>query len=203
MKDSIQHVEDSAHFWEKTAMNDHVLQIYEDDETLINTLAAFVKTGIQSGEAVVIVATDEHLKALNQQLTKKGLHVFELILTEQYSPINANRLLSKFMFNDLPDETLFTQLITILLSKVRGRKNRTVRVFGEMVAILNNEGKFQAAIELEKMWNRLREDDRFCLFCAYPKKDLPDAGLHTVCSQHSIMIEEVDKKGGEVTYRSL
>jgi len=45
-----------------------------------------------------------------------------------------------------------------------------VHAFGEMVALLCQDGLFDAAVELEGLWNELAARFRFHLFCAYPSR---------------------------------
>jgi anti-sigma regulatory factor (Ser/Thr protein kinase) len=70
---------------------------------------------------------------------------------------------------------------------------RPVRVFGEMVALLWDDGALAAAIELEKLWNDLAQRHSFSLFCAYPEQSVAPTGrrgaLHDVCSHHTLVIQ--------------
>jgi hypothetical protein len=43
-----------------------------------------------------------------------------------------------------------------------------VRIFGEMVALLWNDGHHGAAVDLEALWNELAKQYAFSLLCAYP-----------------------------------
>jgi signal transduction histidine kinase len=67
-----------------------------------------------------------------------------------------------------------------------------VAIFGEMVALLWAEGKAEAAIRLEQLWNGLAPVESFSLFCAYPMSCFEreeDAGLFLkVCNEHSAVI---------------
>ena len=70
-----------------------------------------------------------------------------------------------------------------------------MRIYGEMVAVLWDQGNVAAAIELERLWNELADSNPFSLFCAYPIRafDL-DAGaerFRKICAQHSAVIPTV------------
>src|SRR6185436_4526041 len=65
-------------------------------------------------------------------------------------------------------------------------------VFGEMVALLWAGGKFDAAIQLERLWNELRQTYAFSLRCAYPignfdREEHGQAFLQ-ICSEHTGVI---------------
>src|SRR5947199_620336 len=155
-------------FWAEIAPCDHVVQIYESDEIFLDSLAGFVGGGINADECVIVIATDQHLKALENRLRSFGIRVDVLVNDDRYIPLKAEVVLSKFMVNDWPDEELFNHTISELISRADYR-NRRVRAFGEMVAILWANGKGGATVNLEHLWNKYCEKHHFSLFCAYPK----------------------------------
>lgn len=67
-----------------------------------------------------------------------------------------------------------------------------VRIYGEMVAVLWDEGNVAAAIALEDLWNDLATRYPFSLFCAYPMRafdtDASIEGYRTICGQHSTVL---------------
>lgn len=186
-------------FWGEIAPCDHILQIYEDDQTFINTLQGFVSKGLSKGDSVIIIATTEHLRSLNQQLRSEGFDLFTLTLQDQYIPLNAEETLSQFMINGWPDENLFYHLLTNLLLRAR-KKDRKVRAFGEMVAVLWSQGYSGATVHLEHLWNRFRASETFSLFCAYPKSGFTEdanKSLSKICGCHSKMITHWDNQEDE------
>lgn len=185
--------EDMDVFWGEIAPCDHILQIYEDDQVFLETLQGFVTSGLEAGESVIIIATDEHLTALNQRLRDKGFDVFSMILLDQYIPLSAQETLSRFMINEWPDENLFYHLVTNLLKRARKRE-RQVRAFGEMVALLWSQGFSGATVRLEHLWSRFCESEAFSLFCAYPKSGFTEdanRSLMKICGCHSKMIANI------------
>ena len=60
-------------FWGEIAPCDHLIQIYENEKILLDTLEGFAGAGILAGDSVVIVATASHLQSLNERLRKQGL----------------------------------------------------------------------------------------------------------------------------------
>lgn len=191
-------------FWGEIAPCDHILQIYETDKEFITTLEGFVTAGFLSGESVVIIATPEHLRALNERLRKNGFDLFSLMLQDQYIPLSAEETLSQFMINGWPDENLFYHLLSNLLLRAR-KKNRNVRAFGEMVAVLWSKGFSGATVHLEHLWTRYCESEEFSLFCAYPKAGFtedPHESLMQICSCHSKMIATQPHNAEEFLVRS-
>jgi PAS domain S-box-containing protein len=69
---------------------------------------------------------------------------------------------------------------------------RRVAVFGEMVALLWMDGRFEAAIQLEQLWNELARTHSFQLHCAYPlsqfSKQEDAEKILEICAEHSHIV---------------
>ncbi|HEY0896039.1 MAG TPA: MEDS domain-containing protein, partial [Sphingobacteriaceae bacterium] len=84
-------------FWGELAPCEHVLQIYETEESFISTLAGFVCDGISSGDCTMVIATRQHIGALKEALSNQGLNVNALIGEGLFRPLDAKAALSNFM----------------------------------------------------------------------------------------------------------
>jgi hypothetical protein len=72
------------------------------------------------------------------------------------------------MVNDRPDVDLFHENVGRIVQQVLNGRSRTVlRAYGEMVDLLWRQGKAEAAIELEVLWNKLALSFDFALLCGY------------------------------------
>ena len=192
-------------FWAEVAPCDHILQIYENDESIVAALSQFIISGFETNESVVIVATDEHLATLDTLLLLKGYDLQELKNKNRYLTFEANDLLSKFMVAGWPDEELFFKAVTEIIKRVKN--NNKVRVYGEMVAILWAQGHSGATVRLEHLWTKLCRQEEFMLFCAYPKigftQDIT-ASINHICSAHNKMISgEVNVHSGVLQYKNI
>jgi hypothetical protein len=192
-------------FWGEIAPCDHVVQIYENDETFLEVLSGFVGGGINSGDCVIAIATEQHLAALDNRLWSIGVHVDSLISNGQYIPIIAEEALKEFMVSGWPDEEKFRKFLNLLLKRAR-KHNRPVRAFGEMVALLWAEGNSGATVRLEHLWEQFCASENFCLFCAYPKtgttQDIMES-LQNICSSHTKMITTLEKPMTELYFRNI
>ena len=177
-------------FWGEIAPCNHLVQIYENDEVFMHSLEEFAAHGIDTGEAVIIIATEDHLKELEKHLLSRGLNLEALMADNLYIPLCAEKTLSSFMVIGWPDKELFSQMVTHLVNRAKG-KGRRVRAFGEMVALLWAKGQSGATVQLEYLWNKFCETEDFCLFCAYPKSgftDDPHTSMTHICSTHTKVI---------------
>jgi len=199
--------QDKTHvFWGEIAPSDYIVQVYENDNVIVDSLERFVDKGFKSANAVIIIATPEHLNALNDRLRGQVFNLDRLRAINQYIPLDANEVLSKFMLNGWPDEALFMKAVKVIVDKAHGKSNRKVRAFGEMVSILWSAGKTEAAIHLEHLWNKFCKTESICLFCAYPKSGFtqdPETAIQHVCSCHTKMIAGFEKPKTEVFYKKL
>jgi hypothetical protein len=65
--------------------------------------------------------------------------------------------------------------------------NRVV-LFGEMVAVLWAQKKYDAAIQLEQLWNELTRMHPFYLCCAYPAQEFGENSVAyraAICAEHT------------------
>lgn len=191
-------------FWGEIAPCDHVVQIYENDHVFLNSLEGFVGSGLIAGESIIIIATNEHLIALEERLNTQGFNLDSLALADRYIRLEAGEALSRFMVNGWPDEDLFFDFITSILHRAQ-KNNGKVRAFGEMVALLWEQGFNGATVQLENLWNRLLKNDEFTLFCAYPKagftQNMNDS-IEKICCTHSKVIDGSPRPSTEIYYKT-
>lgn len=189
-------------FWGEIAPCEHVVQVYENDDVFLDTLAGFVGGGINAGECVVVIATSNHLESLYKRLSSYAINVSTLINDDRYIALDAETTLSKFMRDGWPDEQLFNETVSSVIE--RGTcKGRRVRAFGEMVAILWAKGHNGATVHLEHLWTKFCEKNKLSLFCAYPKAGFTEninESIKTICDCHTTMIHGKEKQLTEVLY---
>lgn len=190
-------------FWGEIAPCDHLVQIYESDSYFMNTLEGFAGCGLLSGDSVLVIATKEHLEDLDARLKEHGFDIEMLKAKDQYVPLDANEALSKFMVNNWPDADLFYTFINQLIDRAK-QDGRKIRAFGEMVAILWEQGHNGATVQLENLWHRLHSRDKFTLYCAYPKSGFTQSAkdsLDEICKAHSRVIDGHSRPSTEIYHR--
>lgn len=153
----------------------HVCQLWRSEERLLDSLAAYVGTGLRHDEGVVVVATAPHLAALQARLRRIGHDVGLAFASGRLVAAGAAETLAQFMVNGWPDAARFESAVDALVARAR-RGSRGVRAFGEMVGLLSEQGRYAAALELERLWNRYLAAHQFALYCAYPHAVFARAG---------------------------
>ncbi|HEY2495785.1 MAG TPA: MEDS domain-containing protein [Candidatus Angelobacter sp.] len=148
----------------------HAVQFYESDSALIETLGAHVGTALSSGDTVIVVATKPHRTALADELRLRKIDAASAIKSGRFICLDAAEILAKFMVGGGPDKKRFADTIGALVSgaEARTRQGHRLVVYGEMVALLWAEGKRDATVRLEELWNELAQKHNFNLLCGYP-----------------------------------
>jgi signal transduction histidine kinase len=170
---------------------DHIVQFYEQHDFLLRSLSQFLSSSLSAGNFCLVVSTTEHQDSLSKLLQKQNVDLSSAIASESYFFLDAEETLSSFMVDGNPDADLFRMLLEPLIERAT-KGNRGVVVFGEMVALLWSEKKYDAAIRLEQFWNDLKKDFPFTLYCAYPIEGFGGENLAPllsyVCSTHSAIV---------------
>ena len=134
----------------------HAVRFYEDDRQLIDTVVGHIEEGLRCGAGGLVVATEAHREALRGRLDGRVLL------------LDAAETLAGILVAGRPDLRAFERTVSDLLDRAAPHPGAEVAVFGEMVALLVADGGAEAALELERLWNRLAKRRRLRLLCAYP-----------------------------------
>jgi len=171
------------------AHGDHIVHTYQDPAFLAEAVAEYLGTGLQRGEAAIIIARPGHAAKFQEKIGARA-QAGQLIV------LDADQTLARFMVDGMPQWNAFHQAIGGLIAQVR-LQYPAVRAYGEMVDVLWQAGNRDAAIRLEEFWNELTRLQTFSLFCAYAM-DALDArsyrGLESVCKAHTHFIPTRDER---------
>jgi DNA-binding NarL/FixJ family response regulator len=173
----------------------HVVQFYAHDSQLLDNLFTLFKKTLSAGESGVAVMTNAHRMSLEARLNMQGVDTSEATKKGRFVLLDAEETLGEFMDADGPNRDRFVERVGRVIRMAENAalaKNKPVVVFGEMVAVLWAQGKYQAAIRLEELWNELILAHSFYLCCAYPASgfagQLSDESQATVRACHSHVV---------------
>ena len=174
--------------WTSMNRTDHFVQFYESDAFLVDSVTEYFFHGLESDAKCICIATAEHNERILQRLEYFGIDAAKAVDSGALIVVDAHEMLSKFMRQGAPDPKRFDASVGKLVRNTAGT-NSVLRAFGEMVAVLWDDGKYDAAVRLEELWNSLRGERDFSLFCAYPLNGFARAGLNgqlrQVCDRHT------------------
>jgi anti-sigma regulatory factor (Ser/Thr protein kinase) len=175
----------------------HVVAVYERDHELAATVADFVLDGLEQGGTGIVVATLPHRRAIARALTSRGVGLDELVDSGRYRSLDARHTLATLLRDGHLDPDAFDRVLGDLIGPASAA-GPPVHVFGEMVALLWDDGKVAGALDLESLWNRLTAQHRFALLCAYGHASLERSDLrstHAMCDRHSAVLPLFDTPG--------
>lgn len=146
----------------------HAVQFYGSDTSLFVTVAGFLSEGIVSGQPAIVIATPDHRAAIETHLAERLVDCEKARQKGELVFLDAAESLTLFMDGDEPDPARFTTSIGGWIDRMlAGRERVTLRAYGEMVDVLWKQGRPEAAIKLEILWNRLAVKYNFALLCGY------------------------------------
>ena len=166
---------------------EHIAQLYSHETVLVESLRMFTTHGVSRGEAILLVLTPSHRDLLLPQLEADGLDLGRLQHGGQLLLLDAAEVLTRFMLDGMPDETLFRMSVGEIVDRMKSRGNRKLRVFGEMVDLLWRSNQ-PAAIRLEQLWSELIESSELSLFCAYSTNHVHESFPEALRTPHSHII---------------
>jgi signal transduction histidine kinase len=153
------------------ASHSHTVHFYEHQSAFLDNLSDFAGKTLHAGHALVLVLTQEHRQGLVDRLAQTGLDIQLFAKEDRFITLNAEETLAQFMVEGWPDKSLLCEAAESVLLRAKAAAQRSsgaVAVFGEMVALLSEQGNHDAAIYLEKLWDDLRRHHSLILRCAYP-----------------------------------
>ncbi len=168
----------------------HIVQFYDGEDFLCQTVCEYAAGGLGSGDPVVIIATKSHLRAFTERLEANSINTTRALVRGQLTLLDAEDTLSLISNENDIDWARLKTYVGGLIEKLRRlHDERPVRVFGEIVDLLWKEGKRQTAIRLERFWNELAKLESFSLLCGYSLDNFPsadDSSDHRqICGIHS------------------
>lgn len=173
----------------------HSVQFYEDQAAFLDKLAECAGTTLGTGGSCLILATPEHHAGLAERLERWAIDVRYASECNRLLSIDAREMLGRFMVEGWPSREKFYQALEPELVRAKSaviHKSGAVFVFGEMVAVLWEGGHFEAAIQLEQIWNEMITRHSFSLLCAYPIACFAHESQHElfsrICREHTHVV---------------
>ncbi len=170
----------------------HEVQFYSDDAVFLDSVARFIATALKSGRAAIVFITESHRSALLSRLKAQDLDIDAATQQRTYIQLDVAETFSTFMVNGMPDTTRFFQVARGLIeqaARAAKQKHHGVVVCGEGTAVLWAEGKADAAIRVEQLWDQLGKTFGLDILCGYALSSFQGAEdehvFQSICAGHS------------------
>jgi len=171
--------------------NRHEAGFHFDDDGLLDDITQFIGTALKAGNAAIVVATGSHREKLLPRLQACGLETAAAIEKGRFILLDAADTLAAFMLDGMPDPVRFLRLLGDLITRAKAANGEQARVavFGECVHLLWAEGNAEAAIEVEKLGNRLAKAYDVDILCGYSlggvQGGMDSHIFQRICAEHS------------------
>jgi hypothetical protein len=175
----------------------HEVQFYSDDAVLLERVVPFIGAALEKGDAAIVIATQSHRESLVQKLKGEGFDVDAAIKAGIYVAVDAADAVAKYMGREMPEsDRLFDLRRGLIEGAMKATKKERPRaaIFGEGVSLLWEEGKADAAIQVERIWNELVGTYGVDTLCGYRmggtygKEDGHD--FKEICAEHSAVYSQ-------------
>lgn len=184
--------ERELHRQERKIGSVHVVASYHDDASFVEDFARFIEAALKIRNPVIVIATESHRNALLQGLRARGWDMDAAIQGGSYVSLDAGDTLSKFMVNDWPDAGRLLKMVDELIKEANKAMQGThskVAVCGECAPTLLAQGKAEAAIEVEHLWEHIAKSYNVDILCGYLTGDFPSREnspiFERICAVHS------------------
>lgn len=170
----------------------HEVLFYSDDAVFLDSLTRFVAGALEAGDVAIVIATESHRDNLAERLKAQGLDLDAATRQGTFIALDGAKTLSSFMVNGMPDSTRLFEtagnFITAAL-KAGDKDHPRIAVCGECGFLLWAEGKGDAAICLEQLWEQLATTYEVYSLCGYALSSFQHEGgqhvFRNICAEHS------------------
>ena len=173
----------------------HKLQVYPDDASFLDGFVSFIAGSLNAGNAIAVLATEEHRQGIFQKLETQGFDLGALVKSGGYIPLDVAEALSLFIVDGKPDPNQFRGIVSSLVetgSKAPNGATRRVFACGECAPTLWRQGKLDDALRVEELWDEVSHKFGLSTLCGYISRGLQGEREHgifqRICAVHSAVI---------------
>ena len=147
----------------------HEVEFYPDDAAFVVGFTRFIEATLEAGSAVIVIATESHRKSLLQRLREHGVDILAAVEQGRYVSVDVAETLATFMVNDQPDPARLLKAASNLIAAAKASSGEHARVAacGECAPILWEQGKADAAVEVEHLWDEIAKNCNVDILCGY------------------------------------
>jgi DNA-binding NarL/FixJ family response regulator len=170
----------------------HEVGFYSDERALLDDYTRVAETALARGHMFVLLSCSTRRAQLQDRLRRRGVDLERIIRDGRYRVVDGPELLASFLVDGWPDETLFREAGESMLAATTagvdaGEKPRRVVVCGECAPRLLREGRGDAAVRVEHLWDEFSRAHQLDTLCGYlsPPHNADDPVLDRIRAEHS------------------
>jgi len=178
--------------WRRPAGQNHDLQLYGTDRSLVDAVANFFGEALEAGDSVIAIARRDHLDDLEHRLKVRRVDAAALSGSGRYWPVDIDVALDVVVLDGQADESRFVAMLDPIIEIARqaGGCARHVSVFGEMAPTLCDRNQEDVAIALEAIADRYATSRDLSVLCGYAADAIsrsPNLSAH-ICAAHGAIV---------------
>jgi MEDS: MEthanogen/methylotroph, DcmR Sensory domain len=152
---------------ENVSAGQHVVQFYGHDRELAEQVSDYLRGALDGGGVAIVIATPEHRNEFETRLAQAGTDLAAARADGRYLTLDARETLRELLADGaVVDGAAFERVVGALIRQATAA-GQPVRAYGELVALLWDDGLVNAAAQLEALWDELSRTQPFSLFCGY------------------------------------
>ena len=156
----------------------------------MNDYARFAEAALAAGQPTVVVSASDRLEKVWRLLESRGVAVGDAVRDGRYAAFDPRPELATLMVNgQLHSERCRESAAAMIEHAAREAGGRRVAVCGDVAPNLWKEGRSDAAIQMERIWDAAVREMGTDLLCGYLMDDARLAEddysvFHTICAEH-------------------
>jgi DNA-binding NarL/FixJ family response regulator len=172
------------------ASHQHHVVFYSSDEILVRAFTRFIGGALDEGKAVIVLLNEAHNESVQRSLRASHVDVDRAIRQKRYVPVSINDMLAQVMVNGRVDPIRFQIAADDLLADVERQamnQGAGVAACGECAPTLWAAGNFEAAMQIEHLWDEIGKSRQIDILCAYPlaARDEEVKAVRSLCAEHT------------------
>jgi len=172
----------------------HGVAFYDDEARLVDDFARYADPIVKTGIVLLVLSIASRREKLERSLRLRGVDVDRATDEGRIMWLVVEDALSSLMVDDRPDETRFSTLMAPIVAEAtaRAKAQRTrIAAWGECAPTLWRQGKAEAAVRVEQLWDQMARRHQIETFCAYTTNEVrynEDNIIHQqICQVHSVI----------------
>src|ERR1051325_9374325 len=137
--------------WQQPASGGHAVFFYDDSGSHYERVAECLAGGLANGHGVIVAARQSTCDGLRAALERRGFDVTAAQRKGQIEMLEATTTLEAVLADGMPERSRFRQAVGRPLDRVLRACGRAC-VYGELVDLLAERGRLDAAAQLETLW---------------------------------------------------